>query len=440
MPNSAPDRPHERCRQVVVERPGIVDVDAERQRGRRPRPEPADDRRVPTSRARTASRAASPTGNQSLASARTTATTIGSTTSAARAAQRHARRLRVATGVGLRTRLGYDGRRGNDAVLRGVRDRRRADCSLRRHGSLGARRRRGRHPWEIERFYAYRRLLADHDALDAERVLDVGAGDGWFSEALLADLPAPSRSCVGHQLQRARARHRRSAPGPHDIGAVAGLRPRAGARCARAHRRSAALHPSTSCDRSRRRARRCWPRCPLIPACSATMTGRSVIRRYRPSELLEQVGDVARRRRPRAAVHQAGAAAGGGRGRAPSSRRCGATTHRRRHHGVGEWHHGPQHDAGRVPAARRRCRRHPTARRRGSASTGPVALGVRAGAMTVAVVVPCFHEADRFDPAAFAPTLATRRPTGVRRRRIDRRTPEAARRSWPLPRRRRSRA
>ena len=47
----------------------------------------------------------------------------------------------------------------------------------------------GRHPWEIERFRAYRRILSDHGALAARRVLDVGAGDGWFSQALLADLP-----------------------------------------------------------------------------------------------------------------------------------------------------------------------------------------------------------------------------------------------------------
>lgn len=46
-----------------------------------------------------------------------------------------------------------------------------------------------RHPWEIERFRAYRRILVDHGALSARRVLDVGAGDGWFSESLLDDLP-----------------------------------------------------------------------------------------------------------------------------------------------------------------------------------------------------------------------------------------------------------
>jgi SAM-dependent methyltransferase len=46
-----------------------------------------------------------------------------------------------------------------------------------------------RHPWEIERFRAYRAILAEHGALGARRVLDVGAGDGWFAERLLADLP-----------------------------------------------------------------------------------------------------------------------------------------------------------------------------------------------------------------------------------------------------------
>jgi SAM-dependent methyltransferase len=45
-----------------------------------------------------------------------------------------------------------------------------------------------RHPWEIARFRAYRDVLRHHGALDARRVLDVGAGDGWFSEALLAEL------------------------------------------------------------------------------------------------------------------------------------------------------------------------------------------------------------------------------------------------------------
>jgi SAM-dependent methyltransferase len=46
-----------------------------------------------------------------------------------------------------------------------------------------------RHPWEVQRFRAFRRVLQDHDALRCERVLDVGSGDGWFSDALAASLP-----------------------------------------------------------------------------------------------------------------------------------------------------------------------------------------------------------------------------------------------------------
>lgn len=41
-----------------------------------------------------------------------------------------------------------------------------------------------RHPWEVQRFRAYLRVLDRHGALDARRVVDVGAGDGWFAEQL----------------------------------------------------------------------------------------------------------------------------------------------------------------------------------------------------------------------------------------------------------------
>ncbi|NNE13268.1 MAG: methyltransferase domain-containing protein [Ilumatobacter sp.] len=46
-----------------------------------------------------------------------------------------------------------------------------------------------RHPWEVQRFEAYRRILADHGALASWRVLDVGAGDGWFADSLRPSLP-----------------------------------------------------------------------------------------------------------------------------------------------------------------------------------------------------------------------------------------------------------
>ncbi|MFW2335860.1 methyltransferase domain-containing protein [Ilumatobacter sp.] len=52
-----------------------------------------------------------------------------------------------------------------------------------------------RHPWEVQRFRAYRRVLADHGALAARRVLDVGAGDGWFSD-MLADSLSPGAVTV----------------------------------------------------------------------------------------------------------------------------------------------------------------------------------------------------------------------------------------------------
>jgi len=49
----------------------------------------------------------------------------------------------------------------------------------------------GRHPWEVVRSRAYRRLLAQHvPVATVDRVLDVGAGDGWFAEQLCADLTA----------------------------------------------------------------------------------------------------------------------------------------------------------------------------------------------------------------------------------------------------------
>jgi len=54
----------------------------------------------------------------------------------------------------------------------------------------------GRHPWEMARSRAYRRLLAKHvHVATVDRVLDVGAGDGWFAEQLGADL-RPSTEVV----------------------------------------------------------------------------------------------------------------------------------------------------------------------------------------------------------------------------------------------------
>ncbi|MEO6122254.1 MAG: methyltransferase domain-containing protein [Ilumatobacteraceae bacterium] len=47
-----------------------------------------------------------------------------------------------------------------------------------------------RHPWEHARSTFFRRLIADSvDLAHLERLLDIGAGDGWFAQELLADLP-----------------------------------------------------------------------------------------------------------------------------------------------------------------------------------------------------------------------------------------------------------
>jgi 2-polyprenyl-3-methyl-5-hydroxy-6-metoxy-1,4-benzoquinol methylase len=47
-----------------------------------------------------------------------------------------------------------------------------------------------RHPWEVARARFFRGVVADHvDRAAVRRVLDVGAGDGWFADELLPDLP-----------------------------------------------------------------------------------------------------------------------------------------------------------------------------------------------------------------------------------------------------------
>jgi 2-polyprenyl-3-methyl-5-hydroxy-6-metoxy-1,4-benzoquinol methylase len=51
-----------------------------------------------------------------------------------------------------------------------------------------------RHPWEVARARFFRGLIADHvERAGVTRVLDVGAGDGWFAHELLPDLPEQAR-------------------------------------------------------------------------------------------------------------------------------------------------------------------------------------------------------------------------------------------------------
>lgn len=63
-----------------------------------------------------------------------------------------------------------------------------------------------RHPWERARFEFFYRLLRDHASLQsAERILDVGAGDGWFARSLLARVaPTASIVCVDAGYDRTR--------------------------------------------------------------------------------------------------------------------------------------------------------------------------------------------------------------------------------------------
>ena len=49
-----------------------------------------------------------------------------------------------------------------------------------------------RHPWEVSRSRFFRRLIATHLSAQPRTVLDVGSGDNWFANELLADLPSDS--------------------------------------------------------------------------------------------------------------------------------------------------------------------------------------------------------------------------------------------------------
>lgn len=62
-----------------------------------------------------------------------------------------------------------------------------------------------RHPWEVARFRFFSRLLRDAGVLArAHRVLDMGAGDAWFSRGLLTLLPTGGRiDCVDSEYDDA---------------------------------------------------------------------------------------------------------------------------------------------------------------------------------------------------------------------------------------------
>jgi SAM-dependent methyltransferase len=68
------------------------------------------------------------------------------------------------------------------------------DLRERTAGRVGA---AGRHPWELARARFFRRLIGRSTDVGAvRRVLDVGAGDGWFAQELMPDLgPAAEVVC-----------------------------------------------------------------------------------------------------------------------------------------------------------------------------------------------------------------------------------------------------
>ena len=62
---------------------------------------------------------------------------------------------------------------------------------LRERGAIAA-----RHPWELARGAFFRELLEEHTSVaDVRRMLDVGAGDGWFAGELKSSLP-PSAEVI----------------------------------------------------------------------------------------------------------------------------------------------------------------------------------------------------------------------------------------------------
>lgn len=53
-----------------------------------------------------------------------------------------------------------------------------------------------RHPWEVARSRFFRRVIAEASPTPPRSVIDVGSGDGWFAEQLLADLaPGATIDC-----------------------------------------------------------------------------------------------------------------------------------------------------------------------------------------------------------------------------------------------------
>ena len=204
------------------------------------------------------------------------------------------------------------------------------------------------------------------------RVLDVGAGDGWFSESLLADLPnAEQVVCWDinyNELELATDDprvdpHRRSRPSPgFDLVLVLDVLEHIDD--------PAAVHRATNCARSPRRARRCSSPCPPIHGLFGDHDrALGHYRRYdrraaaRPARDWIDVVDHG----PLFPSLVAPRAASVALERLRRVRR----RRQRRHgdsHGVGEWHHGPA--TTRLVLRRARRRRPGATRRLGARRVG----------------------------------------------------------------------
>ena len=135
----------------------------------------------------------------------------------------------------------------------------------------------GRHPWELARARFFRRLIGrSTDVGTVRRVLDVGAGDGWFAQELLPTSVRRPRSSAG--MSTTARRTWRPRPGRASRGRT-GVRtgPSTSSSCwtsSSTSRTTRASWPVRWC-RSWRRAGPRWSACPRTRRCSPTTTACS---------------------------------------------------------------------------------------------------------------------------------------------------------------------
>ncbi len=169
-----------------------------------------------------------------------------------------------------------------------------------------------RHPWEVQRFEAYRRILADHGVARGPSRARCRCRRRWFSDRLAEHLAADATVIVcwdvnyhDDDLEPTSARRRREPV--NDPGRAGDLVLLLDV-LEHIEEPAAFIRTMPVADRRARR-RRCWSRCRPTNGCSAPTTWRSGHeRRYGRGELLDQLApwiDVAD---VRFAVHEPAAA------------------------------------------------------------------------------------------------------------------------------------